>query len=353
MEQPEGFIVKGQEHRYINEHDKCVYYKECDGDCVILCLYVDDILLFGTNLKIVKDVKSYLSRKFVMKDLGEAYIILGMKLERTQAGFTLDQSSSIEKMLKKFNYFTSNPVSTPYDPSVSLKKNNGEPVSQLKYSQMIESLMYIANKTRADIAYVVGRLSRYTHNPSRDHWNDLERVFKYLRGSLDYSICYKGFPCVVEGYSDANWITDSSDVKSTSGYVFLLGGAAISWASKKQTIISRSTMESELIALDTACTEAEWIKNFLLEIPIVNKPIPAFSIHCDNKAVIDLVRQAHTNKKMNRHIQVRYKSVRSLLNKEVVSLDFVKSEKNIADQLTKGRSRNAVLDLSRGMGLSP
>lgn len=74
-----------------------------------------------------------------------------MKLERTQVGFTLDQSSSIENMRKKFNYFTSNPVSTPYDPSVSLKKNNGKPVSQLKYSQMIGSLMYIANKTRANI----------------------------------------------------------------------------------------------------------------------------------------------------------------------------------------------------------
>ncbi|CAL2241227.1 unnamed protein product [Prunus armeniaca] len=142
MEQPEGFIVKGQEHKVcmlvkslyglkqapkqwhekfdkvileydfkINEHDKCVYYKECDGDCVILCLYVDDILLFGTNMKIVKDVKSYLSRKFDMKDLGEAYIILGMKLEKTQAGFTLDQSSSIEKMLKKFNSLPSSPAS--------------------------------------------------------------------------------------------------------------------------------------------------------------------------------------------------------------------------------------------------
>lgn len=157
------------------------------------------------------------------------------------------------------------------------------------------------------------------------------QVFERNFGLL---ICYKGFPCVVEGYSDANWITDSSDVKSTSGYVFLLGRAAISWASKKQTIISRSTMESELIALDIACTEAKWIKNFSLEMPLVNKPIPAFSIHCDNKAVMDLVRQAYTNKK-------------------VVSLEFMKSEKNNVDQLTKGLSKNAVPDMSRGMGLSP
>ncbi|BBN68596.1 transposable element gene [Prunus dulcis] len=224
MEQPEGFIVKGQEH------------------------------------KIVNDVKSYLSRNFDMKDMGEAHVILGMKIEKTTQGISLSQSSTIEKMLKKFNYFECKPTPTPYDPNVHLKKNQGEPFSQLKYSQMIGSLLYIANKTRPDIAYAVGRLSRYTHNPSKEHWNALERVFKYLRGTIDYSLCYKGFPNVVEGYSDANWITDNEEVKSTSGYIFLLGGAAISWGSKKQTIISRSTMESELIALDTTCTELNGLR---------------------------------------------------------------------------------------------
>ena len=148
----------------INKHEKCVYYKECNGQRVILCLYVNDILLFGTSLEIVKDVKSYLSRRFDMKDLGEANIILGMKVERTQVGFIINQASSIEKMLKKFNFFFNcNPVLIPYEPSVCLLKNNGEPVCQLQYSQMIGSLMYISNKTRPDIAYAVGRLSRYTH----------------------------------------------------------------------------------------------------------------------------------------------------------------------------------------------
>ncbi|KAI5350367.1 hypothetical protein L3X38_003258 [Prunus dulcis] len=384
MEQPEGFIVKGQEHKVcklvkslyglkqapkqwhekfdkvildydfkFNGHDKCVYYKENNGEHVILCLYVDDILIFGTNLEIVNNVKSYLSRNFDMKDMGEANVILGMKIEKTTQGISLSQSSTIEKMLKKFNYFECKPTPTPYDPNVHLKKNQGEPFSQLKYSQMIGSLLYIANKTRPDIAYAVGRLSRYTHNPSKEHWNALERVFKYLRGTIDYSLCYKGFPNVIEGYSDANWITDNEEVKSTSGYIFLLGGAAISWGSKKQTIISRSTMESELIALDTTCTEAEWIKSLLMDMPMVEKPLPALSIHCDCKATIDLVKQSHTNRKMNRHIHVRYKSMKSLLSKNIVSLDYVKSENNIADQLTKGLSRSRVLEMSRGMGLSP
>ena len=159
----------------------------------------------------------------------------------------------------------------------------------------------------------------------------MERVFKYLRGTLDYSLCFSGFPNVVEGYTDANWITDNLDVKSTTGYIFMLGGAAISWGSKKQTVISRSTTESELTALDTTCIEAKWLKNLLLDISLVKNPIPVISIHCDNRAVIELVRQVHTNKKMNRHMQVRYKSIKSFVNKNVVSLNFVKSEKNIVD----------------------
>ena len=191
---------------------------------------------------------------------------------------------------------------------------------------MIGSLLYLSNKSRPYISYAVERLSRYTQNPSKEHWNALERVFKYLRGTLDYSLYYKGFPSVVEGFSDTNWITDSLDIKSTTGYIFLLGGAAISWGSRKQTIISRSTMEVELIALDTTCTEAQWIKSLLLDIPLLNKPIPTISLHCDNKDVIELVKQTHSNKKkMNKHMKVRYKSVKKMLSSNIISLDFVKS----------------------------
>ena len=159
-EQPKGFKVKGQEHKVcklgkslyglkqapkqwhekfdkiilyygfmINEHYKCLYYKVEKSDHVMLCLYVDDILIFGINLELVKDVKTYSSKNFDMKDLGEANIILGMKLYRISNGILLTQSSAIENMPKKFRHYNSNPVSTPYDSSISLKKNLGEPVS--------------------------------------------------------------------------------------------------------------------------------------------------------------------------------------------------------------------------------
>ncbi|KAL0418236.1 UNVERIFIED_CONTAM: Retrovirus-related Pol polyprotein from transposon TNT 1-94 [Sesamum radiatum] len=110
--------------------------------------------------------------------------------------------------------------------------------------------MYIMNCTRPDIAYAVNKLSRFTSNPSKDHWKGLIRVLRYLKYTSNYGLHYTRYPAVLEGYSDANWISDSKDTKSTSGYVFTIGGGAVSWKSSKQTCIARSTMESEFIALD-------------------------------------------------------------------------------------------------------
>jgi hypothetical protein len=152
-------------------------------------------------------------------------------------------------------------------------------------------------------------------------------------------------------YTDANWISDSHDIKSTSGFVFIFGGAAISWQSTKQTVIAKSTMEAELIALDSTCTEAEWLKELLSDIPLVSSPVPPISIHCDSKAAIDFCKKKLVNSKLNRHIKRRQKSVRQQNNRQIISLNFVKSEHNVADCLTKGLNRTKVLESSRGMGL--
>jgi len=151
-----------------------------------------------------------------------------MKISRYPNGISLSPSYSIERMLHKFDFYGSKPISTLYDSSISLKKNTGEPVSQLKYSQLIGSLLYISNRTRPDIFYTVSRLSRYSSNPSKEHWTVLERVFRYFKGTTGYYLTYTGYPDVMEGYSDANWVTDSNSVKSTPGYVFIFGGAAVS-----------------------------------------------------------------------------------------------------------------------------
>ncbi|GKB92753.1 zinc finger, CCHC-type containing protein [Tanacetum coccineum] len=257
MKQPEGFVMPGNEHKvcklvkslyglkqapkqwhqkfdevvlssgfHLNQSDKCVYSKfDNSGKGVIICLYVDDMLIFGTDQNQVDKTKKFLSSRFSMKDMGEADIILGIKIKRENKGIVITQSHYIEKILKKFNREDCSPVSTPMDPVEKLKPNTGKPVDQLEYSRAIGCLMYAMTSTRPDIAYAVGRLSRFTSNPSRQHWKAITRVFKYLRGTKDYGLSYVGYPLVLEGYSDASWINHVEDSSSTSGWVFLLGGA--------------------------------------------------------------------------------------------------------------------------------
>ncbi|XP_043703860.1 secreted RxLR effector protein 161-like [Telopea speciosissima] len=111
--------------------------------------------------------------------------------------------------------------------------------------------------TRRDIAFAVGKLSRYTSNPSNLHWKVVFRVLRYLKRTIDYGICYTGYPVVLEGYTDASWIIESEDHSSTSGWIFTLGGGAVSWGSKKQTCIDDSTMAAEFVALAFGSKEAE------------------------------------------------------------------------------------------------
>src|SRR3954464_14851537 len=191
MDQPDGFVVKSEERKVckllkslyglkqapkqwhekfdktltsagfvINEANRCVYYRHGGGDSVILCLYVDDILIFGTSMIVINEVKSFISKSFDMKDLGQADVILNIKLIRDESGITLTQSNYVEKVLNRFGFIDSKPSSTPYDPSVTFRKNKKEERGELRYSQVIGSLMYLASATRPDISFAVSKLSR-------------------------------------------------------------------------------------------------------------------------------------------------------------------------------------------------
>ncbi|XP_071900903.1 uncharacterized protein [Coffea arabica] len=288
----------------------------------------------------------------LISDLGEAKIILGVKIIRKGDGIMLSQEHYTERLLRKFENYDVTPVSTPYDANTQLKKNNGGPIAQSKYAQIIGSLMHLMNFTRPDIAYAVCRLSRYTHNPNREHWFALVRLMKYLRGTMNFGILYSGFPTVLEGYSDANWISDSNDTKSTSGYVYTLGGGAIAWKSARQTIIARSTMESEFVALELTGTEAEWLRNFLANIPSTKDLLPPVSIHCDCQAAIAIAKNKSYNCK-SRHMRLRHDVVKQLLRDGIISIDYVKSELNLADPLTKPVGRKLILQTTKEMGLRP
>uniref|UniRef100_A0A2N9IVS8 Uncharacterized protein n=1 Tax=Fagus sylvatica TaxID=28930 RepID=A0A2N9IVS8_FAGSY len=203
-------------------------------------------------------------------------------------------------------------------------------LAQLEFASAIGSMMYVMHCTRPDIAFAVNRLSRYTSNSSAEHWKAIARVLGYLKKTKDLGLYYSGYPAVLEGYSDANWVTSVGDNKSTSGWIFTLGGGAISWASKKQSCISHSTMESEFIALVSAGKEAEWLRNMLYDIELWPQPMSAISIYCDSQATMSKAYSKIYNGK-SRHISLRHEYVRQLIEDGVISIVYVKSSGNLAD----------------------
>ena len=264
MGQYEGFIVHGQESKVCkldktfyglkqapkqwhakfdnlimskgfnaNESDKCINYKSENGLCTIICLYIDDMLIFGSNLHVINNVKLILWANLDMKDLGEANVILGIKITWSEKKICLDQSHYIEKILKKYNYFDSKPVCIFYDPSVKLFKNTEDSVNQPKYGSIIDSLRYVVDCTRPDIAYVVGLPCRFTSRPSLEHGNDIARVMRYLKKTQKLGLHYQKFSVVLEGYIDANWNSFSDDSKATYGYIFNIVGKNVAWKFKK------------------------------------------------------------------------------------------------------------------------
>ena len=175
--------------------------------------------------------------------------------------------------------------------------------NQLRYSQIIGSLMYLASATRLDISFVMSKLSRFISNPGSDNWHVLERVLPYLNGTMSYGIHYSEYHVVLQRYSDSNWISDVDEFYATSDYVFAIGGGAVSWRSCKQTILMSSTIEAKLAALDTATVEAEWLRELLIDLPVVEKLIPAILMNCDNQTVIFKVISSKDNRKSSRHIK--------------------------------------------------
>nr|GFA15548.1 zinc finger, CCHC-type [Tanacetum cinerariifolium]GFA17428.1 zinc finger, CCHC-type [Tanacetum cinerariifolium] len=208
------------------------------------------------------DEEEFLSSRFSIKDMEEANVIL---------------------------------VSTHMDTSEKLMPNNSQAVSQLEYSRLIGCLMYAMTYARPDIAFAVGKLSRYTSNP------------------------------VLEGYTDASWIRNTEDNSSTSGWVFLLSGGAIFLASKKQTCITGSTMESEFVALVVAGKEAKWLKNLLLEIPLCSKPITPISNRCNSAATLAKT-YSQMYKEKSRYLGVRHSMIRELNTNRLISIEFVRSQ---------------------------
>lgn len=261
-----------------------------------------------------------------------------------------------EKILEKVNMKQARSSKVPMVAGLnnSLQKSRGEAIDVeiSRYRSEIGSMMYIMTQTRADLAYPISKLSKYLSNPSPTHQKALTTAYRYLRGCADQGLLFRVDPkdpnnTQVYGYSDSDFAGDLDSRKSTSGYVFMLAGAAISWRSKQQDIIAKSSCEAEYIALDAAASEAVWLRLLLKELGYPQGPT---MIYEDNTSCIDL---AHNPENHNRtkHIDVKFHYIRQLIENKEIELSWLETSKMVADTMTKPLGPSKFDDFKAQMGV--
>ena len=312
--------------------DACLYQNTSLN--IFVLLYVDDILIFGKLISNITLYKEKITSLFKMKDMGEVQDFLGLKISRNMQNreMTISQRRYIEKILCKFGMEHCNPCQIPIDVNIKNDEITSEQTNA-PFRELIGSLQYLVLVSRPDIAVAVNYYSKFQEKPEEIHFKGLKRILRYLKGTIDHKLVYKvheNSNCLV-GYADASYGNDTKDRKSISGYIYKLFGNTVSWSTKKQSTISESSTEAELLALSHASKEGRWIKNLLNEIGI---NFGAFTIYEDNIPCINIAEEPRSHQRC-KHVDIKYMKVRELVQEKIIDLKYLSTTEQVADVMTK------------------
>lgn len=324
--------------------DYCVFIQDKGFDsCVIVIIYVDDMILASSLEAQIQRIKQQISAKFEIDDLGELKYYLGINIEKSIDSIRLNQHSYISKLVEKYQLGESRNVSTPlptnfnFDPNENLNLNSEEKlyVENFPTRELIGALNYIAICSRPDISFAVSVLARYQDFPNISTCTAIKHLLKYLNSTKDLSLTFSGKVNGLVGFSDSDWASDHITRKSTSGFVFFLGNSPISWQSKLQPTVALSSTEAEYISASVATQEALWIRSLLREWGL-SMSMPT-TIWCDNKGAIQIA-QCPINNKRTKHVDIRFHHIRDHVEKGDIVVDHIPTENMPADLLTKNRA---------------
>jgi len=336
--------------------DACLYLLMDDGEIIIVLVYVDDLLLVASSLAAIYKIKDALHKRLEMKDLGEAKVILGSEIRRDKALGTLklSQGTYAAQVLEKFEMAEWNPIGTPLEVGLQLVKAN-ESDDTLPYREAVISLMNLMVGTRPDVAFAIGKLSRFVSCYGKEHWAAIKRVLRYFKGEIDKGLVFdKSAFCVLQGYSDDDWAGDHETRRSSTSCTFIFGGAAVSWGSKLQKTVVLSTMEAEYMALCEASKEAVWLNKLVqsvasqgLRTAISDGPM---NIKVDNSGCIDSSKNPVGHMR-TKHIDIRYHFVREAIRTDKVTLEHCATDDMVADPMTKelGETKHDKHDETMGL----
>ncbi|KAJ0860142.1 putative RNA-directed DNA polymerase [Helianthus annuus] len=314
-----------------SDHSLFVYKK--DDVHVTALIYVDDVIMAGNNLAKIQQVKAYLDQKFSIKDLGTLKYFLGIEVARTKEGLVLSQQKYTLDILKDCGLQGCRPSSFPMEQSLKLDHDEGGPrVDASQYRRLIGRLLYL-QATRPDLAYSVNVLSQFVANPRQVHLDAANRVLRYLKNTPGQGILLpnEGGTKLI-AYCDSDWLGCPLTRKSRTGYLLLLGGGPVSWKSKKQSVVSRSSVEAEYRAMASTVSEVLWMRWLLEELDDAQtEPTVLF---CDNQAARHIANNPVFHER-TKHVEMDCYFVRERVESKEIQPQNIHSKSQIADLLTK------------------
>ena len=285
-----------------------------------------------------KALQSYLSSEFEMKDLGHLKYFLGIEVSQSNKWIFLSQRKYVLDLLQETGMSACQPADTPVKEGLKLcVETNQVSVDKARYQKLVGRLMYLAH-TRPDFAYALSIVSQFMHNPVEQHMNAVMRILRYLKSAPRKGILFtKNVNCQsVDAYSDADWAGAIDDRRFTSGYFTFVGGNLVTWRSKKQNVVARSSAKAEFRGMTLGICETLWLRLLLMDLDYL--PRQPIRLYCDNKAACDIAYNPIQHDR-TKHVEVDKFFIKEKLDDKIVELLKNRSEDQFVDILTKVVSR--------------
>jgi hypothetical protein len=316
---------------------------------VAALIYVDDVVLVGNDLSKIQATKDFLNKRFSIKDLGPLKYFLGIEVARTNEGMVLSQRKYTLDILEDVGMTGCRPSSFPMEQNLKLDMCDKEPrVDANQYRRLIGRLLYL-QATRPDIAYAVNILSQFVSDPRQTHMEAVTRVLRYLKGSPGQGILIpKEGGTNLLAYCDSDWLGCPMTRRSRTGYLLLLGGAPVSWKTKKQSVVSKSSAEAEYRAMSNAVSEILWMRWLLSELDMA--PVGPTQLFCDNQAARHIANNPVFHER-TKHVEMDCYFVRERVDSMEICPMPIDTKDQIADVLTKALGANTLRFLLCKLGV--
>jgi hypothetical protein len=319
-----------------SENDPAVFYLFENGSTLIVGVHVDDCAVVTNCSTSMNAFKASIRARYKIVESG-SHGMIGIAIRRDLEARTisLSQSGYIDVIAARFNLANAKPLTVPMDPHtnlfVTVTEDDRVAMKNKPYAQLVGSLMYAAVATRPDIAYAVSTLARFMSNPAVVHWEAAKRVLRYMIGTKHYALTLGLTDDGLIGFTDADWASQAHR-HSITGWVFTYNGGAISWSSRKQSVIALSSTEAEYVAGSSATRELIWLCRLVSELT-ASTPT-TIPLNSDNQGAIALAKSGLLNAR-TKHIDIHYHFTCDAAAKGQANIVYCPTNEMAADILTK------------------